>query len=280
MKSNILILMAAVAVAAVAISGCKPKSKAPAETAPAEAVSPAFDPDSLAEEPVFKIRTTLGTITVRLYSDTPLHRNNFEKLASQRFYDGILFHRVINGFMIQTGDPYSKDTSKTNLVGTGGPGYNIPAEIVAGHTHKKGALAAARRGDEANPKRESSGSQFYIVQNEGACKQLDGAYTVFGETVDGFDVIDRIAAVPTDDRDRPMNDVKILSILPVNEAAKSDAAAVKPVAVAPVKEAPKAPASAAPAEVKNESRPEKKVAGSKTPSDSKSTLFVPGQKKK
>ena len=96
--------------------------------------------------------------------------------------------------------------------GTGGPGYTVEAEILPELTHKKGALAAARRGDAANPKRESSGSQFYLVQNEQSCAQLDGAYTVFGETVEGLDVIDKIAAVPTDQRDCPLSDVKIISV--------------------------------------------------------------------
>ncbi|MCI2082764.1 MAG: peptidylprolyl isomerase [Bacteroidales bacterium] len=233
MKSDKLMLMATVALAALVLFGCKPKvNKTTENNAIITKTVPAFNPDSLAAEPVFRILTSDGTITVKLYSDTPLHRNNFEKLASQRYYDGMLFHRVINGFMIQTGDPYSKDSSKWNLLGTGGPGYTIPAEILSNHIHKKGALAAARRGDEANPQRESSGSQFYIVQNENNCKQLDGAYTVFGETVEGFDVIDKIAAEPTDSHDRPRNDVKIISILPVNQVAK-DAAAKQPAVTKP-----------------------------------------------
>ena len=190
-----------------------------------------FDPKALPAEPVFDIVTDMGTIKVKLYSKTPLHRDNFVKLASEGFYDGVLFHRVINGFMIQTGDPLSKDPSKAELYGTGGPGYTIPAEIVPGLVHKKGALAAARRGDAANPKRESSGSQFYIVQDENTCAQLDGQYTVFGETVEGFDVIDRIAAVQTGAKDRPVKDVKIISIrpdLPEDAAAAADSTGVQP----------------------------------------------------
>lgn len=175
----------------------------------------AFSPDSLPEEPIFEIITTEGTITVLLYKDTPLHRDNFVKLASESFYDGILFHRVINGFMIQTGDPLTKDPANAPKFGTGGPGYTVPAEFVAEHNHKKGALAAARLGDMANPKRASSGSQFYIVQDEYTCAQLDGAYTVFGETLDGFEIIDKIASVQTDQRDKPVKDIKIITIKPV-----------------------------------------------------------------
>ena len=156
----------------------------------------------LEEEPIFDIQTNLGMIKVKLYSKTPKHKANFEKLALSGFYDGILFHRVIDGFMIQGGDPNTKDTTLVEKYGQGGPGYTIPAEIIPDYRHKKGALAAARRGDAANPERESSGSQFYLVQSEETCAQLDGAYTVFGETVEGLDVIDKIAKVATDRRDR------------------------------------------------------------------------------
>ena len=166
----------------------------------------------LEEEPIFDIQTNLGTIKVKLYSKTPKHRANFEKLALSGFYDGLLFHRVIDGFMIQGGDPNTKDTTLVEKYGQGGPGYTITAEFVPEYRHKKGALAAARRGDAANPERESSGSQFYIVQDEGACAALDGAYTVFDETVEGFDVIDKIAKVARDRRDRPISDVRIISI--------------------------------------------------------------------
>lgn len=166
----------------------------------------------LEEEPIFDIQTNLGMIKIKLYSKTPKHKANFEKLALSGFYDGILFHRVIDGFMIQGGDPNTKDTTLVEKYGQGGPGYTIPAEIIPDYRHKKGALAAARRGDAANPERESSGSQFYLVQSEETCAQLDGAYTVFGETVEGLDVIDRIAKVATDRRDRPISDVRIISI--------------------------------------------------------------------
>ena len=167
---------------------------------------------TLPEEPVFDIITSMGVIKVKLYSGTPKHRENFAKLALENYYDGLLFHRVINGFMIQAGDPLTKDPANKSRFGTGGPDYTIPAEFVPEYRHKKGALAAARRGDAANPLKESSGSQFYIVQDEAACAALDGDYTVFGETIEGFDVIDAIAAVATDGRNCPLQDVKIITI--------------------------------------------------------------------
>jgi cyclophilin family peptidyl-prolyl cis-trans isomerase len=172
---------------------------------------------TLPEEPVFDIVTNMGTMRIKLYSQTPKHRENFAKLALSGYYNGLLFHRVISNFMIQGGDPLTKDPANADKFGTGGPGYTVPAEFVPEYTHKKGALAAARRGDAANPMKESSGSQFYIVQSEAACAQLDGDYTVFGETISGLDVIDKIAAVQTDQRDRPLNDVKIISINLVKE---------------------------------------------------------------
>lgn len=173
-----------------------------------------FNPADLPEEPVFNIETNLGTIKVKLYSKTPKHRDNFVKLVHEGFYNGTLFHRVIDGFMIQGGDPLTKDPSKKDLYGTGGPGYTVPAEFVPEYRHKKGAMAAARRGDAANPLKASSGSQFYLVQDEANCKSLDGQYTVFGETIEGLDVIDSIAAVATDSRDCPVNPVKIIRIYP------------------------------------------------------------------
>ena len=169
---------------------------------------------ALGEEPMLKIKTTDGTMTVKLYSQTPLHRDNFIKLARTGFYDGLLFHRIIKGFMIQGGDPFTRDSTKLAQFGTGGPGYTLPAEIVPGLTHKKGALAAARRGDQVNPAKESSGSQFYIVQDPANCVHLDGEYTIFGEVVDGLQVIDKIASEKTDLRDRPVNKVQIISITP------------------------------------------------------------------
>ena len=167
---------------------------------------------NLPAEPVFDIITSMGVIKIKLYADTPKHRENFAKLALEKYYDGILFHRVIDGFMIQAGDPLTKDANNKPRFGTGGPNSTVPAEFVAAHTHKKGALAAARRGDAVNPYKESSGSQFYLVQDAANCAQLDGAYTVFGETVEGLDVIDKIASVATDGRDCPLQDVKIITI--------------------------------------------------------------------
>lgn len=123
-----------------------------------------------------KIQTTLGDIIVRLYDETPLHRDNFAKLVKEGFYDGTLFHRVIRDFMIQGGDPESKGAPAGKQLGTGGPGYTIEAEIKEGIFHRRGALAAARQGDEINPERRSSGSQFYIVwgqvYKEGQMRQL------------------------------------------------------------------------------------------------------------
>ena len=177
----------------------------------------------LEDEPVFDIATNLGTIKVKLYKKTPLHRANFERLALTGYYDGLLFHRVINGFMIQGGDPLTRDTSMVAKYGTGGPDYTVPAEFVPEYKHKKGALAAARKGDAANPLRESSGSQFYIVQDEQACSQLDGAYTVYGETVEGLDVIDQIARVATNNRDLPLSPVRILSVT-LDEVSRPKAA--------------------------------------------------------
>ena len=225
MKRIFKISLCCLAAASVLVS-CKNNQKKTAEpapqAAPQEEEQPAMTPEqeqkvqeklaNLPEEPVFVITTTDGVIKVKLYADTPKHRDNFAKLALSGFYNGILFHRVINGFMIQAGDPLSKNPDNKDRFGTGGPGYTIEAEIKPEHKHKKGALAAARRGDAANPMRESSGSQFYLVQDEGACAQLDGAYTVFGETIEGLDIIDAIASVQTGARDIPVRDVKIINI--------------------------------------------------------------------
>lgn len=166
----------------------------------------------LPDEPVFDLETKYGTIRIKLYADTPKHRDNFSKLALSGFYDGVLFHRVIPNFMIQTGDPLTKKPENEAQFGTGGPGYQIEAEIVPTHSHKKGAVAAARKGNIANPLKESSGSQFYIVQSEEGCRHLDGEYTIFGETIEGFEVIDAIAALPTNARGLPNNPVKIKNV--------------------------------------------------------------------
>ena len=207
--------------AAALLAGCgnNPEKKAAKEAAKAAADSVAAAAQTqrtmdkiakLPAEPVFDIITSMGVIKVKLYADTPKHRENFAKLALEKFYDGTLFHRVIDGFMIQGGDPLTKDPANKPRYGTGGPDYTVPAEFVAEHVHKKGALAAARRGDAVNPYKESSGSQFYLVQ--GDARFLDGEYTVFGETIQGLDVIDKIAAVQTDARDCPVQDVKIVTI--------------------------------------------------------------------
>ncbi len=185
-----------------------------------------------------KIETSYGDMVVKLYNETPLHRDNFIKLVKEGTYDGLIFHRVINQFMIQGGDPKSRDAKPGQMLGDGELGYTIPAEFVPGLFHKKGALAAARQGDEVNPKKASSSCQFYIVQGTtwdanrlkmveqrmgksftaeeaevyatlGGTPFLDGDYTVFGEVVEGMEVIDKIAAVPCGPMDRPIEDVKM-----------------------------------------------------------------------
>ena len=179
------------------------------------------------KETLVLIKTSLGDITVKLYNDTPLHRDNFIKLINEGWYNNSPFHRVINNFMIQGGH---------NQDGSVDPGYTIPAEFRANHIHKKGALAAARQGDHVNPKKASSGCQFYIVQGQvltdahiqmyqqrmgltftqeqieayttvGGTPHLDGEYTVFGEVVEGLDVIDKIAKVKTGYMDVPVEAV-------------------------------------------------------------------------
>lgn len=215
----LICIVGIIAVAGSCAGGARKKAQEQAAKAAADSVA-ARQAELLDEkiaalpaEPVFDIITTMGVIKVKLYSGTPKHRENFARLALQGYYDGILFHRVINGFMIQAGDPLTKDPSSDPAKwGTGGPDYTVPAEFVPEYTHKKGALAAARRGDAANPLKESSGSQFYLVQDEAACAALDGDYTVFGQTVEGLDVIDSIAAVQTDERNRPVQAVKIVTI--------------------------------------------------------------------
>lgn len=154
------------------------------------------------------ISTSYGDMVLLLYDQTPLHKKNFIKLAQEHYYDGTTFHRVILDFMIQGGDPNSKDSITTNE-GVGGPDYTIPAEINPALKHDKGALAAARMGDEMNPSRASSGSQFYIVQNKNGTPFLNNNYTVFGQVISGFDVIDKIAQVQVDGGSRPLKDVKM-----------------------------------------------------------------------
>ncbi|WP_241739142.1 peptidylprolyl isomerase [Pontibacter beigongshangensis] len=150
------------------------------------------------------ISTPQGDMKLVLFDDTPQHKANFLKLAREGFYNGTTFHRIVQGFMIQGGDPNSKN-GNSSQVGTGNPGYTIPAEIKPEHKHVRGAVAAARMGDHMNPQKESSGSQFYIVENHRGTPMLDEAYTVFGQVVDGLDVIDKIAAQPKGARDRPIS---------------------------------------------------------------------------
>jgi cyclophilin family peptidyl-prolyl cis-trans isomerase len=241
------------------------------------------------EETIVSIKTDFGDIKVKLYDDTPQHKENFLKLANEGFYDGLLFHRVIKNFMVQGGDPDSKNAEKGARLGGGGPGYTIPAEIKRNHFHKRGVLAAARLGDAQNPEKASSGSQFFIVQGEiyrpteldslveminsrkkenlfreivqsnnsklqafqsnedrdgfnlfvaelrekadsifeasgkisltdeekeayttiGGYPSLDGEYTIFGEVIEGMDVVDKISAVKTDANNRPEENIQM-----------------------------------------------------------------------
>jgi cyclophilin family peptidyl-prolyl cis-trans isomerase len=190
------------------------------------------------------ISTNYGDMKVILYNETPMHRDNFIKLATEGFYDNLLFHRVIPDFMIQGGDPESRNSEPGQVLGLGGPGYTIKAELGKG-IHKKGALSAARLPDNANPEKESSGSQFFIVKgqmfeeeifrffeqkqglkytdeqiaaymNLGGRPDLDNEYTVFGEVYEGLEVLDKILTLPTDQYGRPYQNV-IMQIRLINE---------------------------------------------------------------
>lgn len=251
------------------------------------------NPDGKKDSGLYVIETSYGEMKIKLFDETPAHKANFDSLVRAKYYDGMLFHRIIKNFMIQGGDPDSKNATAGKALGTGGPGYTIPAEFVDSLIHKKGALAAARQGDQVNPEKRSSGSQFYIVQGKtmntdellqmeqfinnskrqqlgyqlfnapenkeikdqvvyyqtlrnndsvnfyaskieaiiedsfpkykfeytekaktvyttlGGTPQLDGSYTVFGQVIEGLDVLDSIAKVKTDPKDRPMEDVVI-----------------------------------------------------------------------
>lgn len=185
-----------------------------------------------------KLTTDSGIIVLKLYDKTPLHRDNFIKLVKEKFYDGLLFHRVINNFMIQGGDPDSKNAKPGVLLGEGGLKYTIPAEFDTSLFHKRGALAAAREGDENNPKKASSSTQFYIVDGKtytddemdmiekrfhisiqqdhrefyktiGGDPFLDMNYTVFGEVVSGMDVVEKIANAPKDENNRPLHNIRM-----------------------------------------------------------------------
>ena len=161
------------------------------------------------KDEVVTITTSQGIIRVILFDDTPLHKANFLQKAKTGFYDGTTFHRVIPNFMVQGGDTNSKDADPSNDgLGQADEG-TIPAEFAAGHPHNYGALAAARQGDFANPQRASSITQFYLVENHSGTHFLDGQYTVFGQTIQGLDVIDKIANLPRDGRDRPSADIKM-----------------------------------------------------------------------
>ncbi len=157
-------------------------------------------------EQIIEIKTNFGSMYMWLYKETPLHRENYLKLASEGFYNGTTFHRIIPKFMIQGGDPNSKDDNPNND-GTGGPGYDIPAEFVESLKNVRGAVATARTGDEFNPERKSSGSQFFInvVNNN----YLDNNYTVFGYIMKGIETADSIAVQPKDIKDRPFENIKM-----------------------------------------------------------------------
>lgn len=190
------------------------------------------------EQCLVELETDYGTMLIELYDDTPRHRDNFTELVEAGYYDSLLFHRVIDGFMIQGGDPESKAALPDQALGMGGPGYTIPAEFVDTLVHVKGALAAARKGDQVNPQKASSGSQFYIVQGREVTKAmldqlearnglrygkaqrdaylryggtpfLDNNYTVFGRVIEGLEVLDKIAAATTDARNRPQEDIRM-----------------------------------------------------------------------
>ena len=203
-----------------------------------------------AKNPVYhyvQIHTEKGDALLRLYNKTPKHRDNFVKLVREGYYEHLLFHRVIENFMIQGGDPDSRYAAQKQALGEGGPDYTLPAEIQEGLIHKKGAIGAAR---DNNPAKKSSGSQFYLVQGRvfseaaldsleqfwlpngklspaqreaystvGGAPHLDGNYTVFGELIKGLDMIDQIAKVATDERDRPLEDVHLsMQVLTRREA--------------------------------------------------------------
>ena len=286
-KRNLLFII--VALATILVAGAitlKKTSRKMNKTENAAAAAQTAGGDALV-----LLETSEGNIKVRLFGDTPKHRDNFLKLVKEGYYNGVLFHRVINEFMVQTGDPDSKNAPAGKALGAGGPDYTLEAEIVyPKHYHKRGALAAARQGDQVNPERRSSGSQFYIVMGkaykdstlkqmerqlqmmqkqqifneltkqhkdsimamrrnrdqaglqklqdelvaiteqkaaenpaaltseqrevyatQGGTPHLDNQYTVFGEVVEGMDVVDKIEKAETDGRDRPVSDIRIIS---------------------------------------------------------------------
>ena len=223
------------------ISCSSPKKVKTADDAAAKEAAVQKTPNNNTQEMTkVLLKTTLGDITIALYDDTPAHRDNFHKLVNDKFYDGVLFHRIIKGFMIQGGDPDSKTAKPGQRLGSGDVGYTIPAEFVPAHFHKRGAVCAARMGDNVNPQKASSGCQFYIVDGTvydndklnmiaqrtgktfspeqvqayttiGGAPFLDGDYTVFGEVINGMEVVDKIASQQKDGADRPLEDIKIIS---------------------------------------------------------------------
>lgn len=203
---------------------------------PKDSIPIHLEPDPFST--LVELETDYGVLKIELFFETPEHRENFVKLTHNKFYDGLLFHRVIKNFMLQGGDPTSKNANANQRLGANGPGYELDAELNNRYFHLKGALAAARQPDDVNPTKKSSGSQFYIVQGSsvtdeqldkyerelgivyspeqrrlykllGGAPQLDMNYTVFGRVYEGFDVIDSIAAQMTDKYDRPEKDVKM-----------------------------------------------------------------------
>ena len=211
MKNTVIILSLA-----VLISACSNKSKEleksmTHETLTTEQIEAimeevsAMDMPTIEADEVAVMETSLGTMVIEFdVVNAPVHAANFKKLVMAGYYDGISFHRIIPGFMIQGGDINSRDDNPNND-GVGGPGYTIAAEIH--NIHKKGTLAAARTGGPSNPERRSSGSQFYICHID--IPNLDGEYTAYGQVIKGFDVIDKIAAVKTGPNDKPIDDVRI-----------------------------------------------------------------------
>ena len=164
------------------------------------------------KEVVMVVETNLGTVEFKLYNETPLHRDNFIRLAEEHYFDSLLFHRVIDGFVIQGGDPNSKHAAPGQVLGDGEPDYRVPAEfrVEQGIITKKGSVLAAREGDDVNPKRESCASQYCFMM--GPSPHLDGAYTLFGEVTEGMDVLEKIQKVATDEYDRPLEDVRMLRV--------------------------------------------------------------------
>ena len=164
------------------------------------------------KEVVMVVETTMGTVEFKLYNETPLHRDNFIRLAEEHYFDSLLFHRVIDDFVIQGGDPNSKYAKPGEMLGDGEPDYRVPAEIRVdqGITCVKGSILAAREGDDVNPERESCASQYCFMMRP--CPHLDGGYTVFGEVTAGMDVLEAIQKVETDEYDRPLEDVRMLKV--------------------------------------------------------------------